>query len=268
MLSTLFNVVLYKPIFNIFVLLYNIVPGHDLGIVILGITILIRIVLYPLTSSSIKAQKSLQELQPKMDELKKKHAEDKQALAQATMELYKTHQVNPFKSCLPMLIQLPILIALYLVLQNGINSSNLGETLYSFVHNPGILNPISFGFLDLSKPQYILAVLAGFAQFLQSKSLMAKNPSGTISKTSESGEKKQEDMMAAMNKQMIYFMPIMTVLIGLRLPAGLTLYWFLSTLLMWLQQLFLSKKHGGNKIIPPSQPSANHPPVIEGQVVK
>lgn len=264
MLSTLFNVVLYKPIFNIFVLLYNIIPGHDVGLVILCITILIRLVLYPLTSSSIKAQKSLQELQPKMDELKKKHAEDKQALAQATMELYKTHKVNPFKSCLPMLIQLPILIALYLVLQNGLKSANLAETLYAFVHNPGVINPLSFGIVDLSKPNYILAVLAGLAQFLQSKSLTTKTApkvAGTASK--------DEDMMATMNKQMLYFMPIMTVIIGFRLPAGLTLYWFLSTLLMWVQQIIVSKRQSGtgNNSDKPNSAAAN-PPVIEGQIVK
>src|SRR3989338_3252927 len=101
----LFNTILYQPIFNIFVFLYNYIPGHDVGLVILAITILVRLALYPLTGSSIKAQKSLQELQPKMNELKQKYADDKQKQTQAIMELYKTSKVNPFASCLPMLIQ-------------------------------------------------------------------------------------------------------------------------------------------------------------------
>lgn len=265
-MSFVFNTILYKPIFNLFIFLYNILPGHDLGLVILVITILIRIALYPLTSSSIKAQKSLQDLQPKLEELKKKHANDKQALAQATMELYKTHKVNPFKSCLPTLIQLPILIALYLVLQNGITSHNLSETLYSFIKNPGTINPLSFGFLDLSKPNYILAVLAGIAQFVQAKSLSRKTPPKTAGK-----DGKDEDMMAMMNKQMLYMMPIMTVIIGFRVPAGLSWYWLLNTLLMWLQQIILSKKN-------PSLPNNSSPTiitsetqtknVIEGEIVK
>jgi YidC/Oxa1 family membrane protein insertase len=263
MLSQLFNAILYQPIFNIFVLLYNIVPGHDLGVVIIIITILIRLVLYPLTSSSIKAQKSLQDLQPKIDELKKKHANDKQALAQATMELYKTHQVNPFKSCLPMLIQLPILIALYLVLQNGLKSTDLAQTIYPFIHNPGTISAISLNFFDLSKPNIVLAVLAGVAQFLQARSMTTKKaPQGA-------GEgAKDEDMMAAMNKQMLYFMPVMTILIGLRIPAGLTLYWFFSTVLAWLQQIIVTKKQKTPPTPPLSPETTSEKKVIEGQIVK
>jgi len=264
MLSQIFTTILYQPIFNLFVSLYNIIPGHDLGIVILVITIIIRLVLYPLTSSSIKAQKSLQNLQPKMDELKKKYANDKQALAQATMELYKNHKVNPFKSCLPMLVQLPILIALYLVLQNGLKSNDLAQNLYSFIHNPGSINPISLGFFDLSKPNYILAVLAGVAQFLQSKSLSTK----TAPKTAGT-QAKDEDMMAMMNKQMLYFMPVMTMLIGFRIPAGLTLYWFFSTVLTWLQQIIISKKNKDTSSSQLNESSNNsEKKVIEGEIVK
>lgn len=263
MLSQLFNVVLYKPIFNVFVVLYNIIPAHDLGVVILIITILIRLALYPLTSSSIKAQKSLQELQPKLEELKKKFGSDKQGLATATMELYKTHKVNPFKSCLPTLIQLPILIAFYLVLQNGLSSHNLAESIYSFVHNPGTINPVSFGIFDLSKPNYILAFLAGIAQFIQAKSLSRKSAPKVAGATGT----KDEDMMAMMNKQMLYVMPAMTVIIGLRIPAGLSLYWFLSTMLMWVQQIIITKKHTTPTTTPPSS-SPTSPPVIEGQIVK
>ncbi len=262
MFSQIFNAILYQPILNIFVLLYNIVPGHDLGVVIIIITILIRLVLYPLTSSSIKAQKSLQDLQPKIEELKAKHANDKQALAQATMELYKTHQVNPFKSCLPMLIQLPILIALYLVLQNGLQSSDLSTSIYPFIHNPGTLNPISLKFFDLSKPNYILAVLAGVAQFLQARSMTTKK----APKVAGSGAK-DEDMMAVMNKQMLYFMPVMTILIGFRIPAGLTLYWFFSTVLAWLQQILVTNK----KTSPPTPPTpeiSSEKKVIDGEIVK
>jgi YidC/Oxa1 family membrane protein insertase len=263
MLSQLFNVVLYKPIFNIFVLLYNIIPTHDLGIVILIITILIRLAMYPLTSSSIKAQKSLQELQPKLNELKKKFGADKQGLAAATMELYKTHKVNPFKSCLPTLVQLPILIALYLVLQNGLSSHNLAESVYSFVYNPGTINPVSFGIFNLSKPNYILAILAGVAQFIQARSLSRKAapaPAGAGGK--------DEDMMAMMNKQMLYVMPVMTVIIGFRIPAGLSLYWFLSTMLMWVQQIIISKKSSTTPPVAPVSQTSTPSTVVEGEIVK
>lgn len=246
-----FNTLLYQPIFNVFVFLYNIIPGHDVGLVILAITILVRLALYPLTGSSIKAQRALQELQPKMAEIKKQFADDKQKQTQAIMELYKTNKVNPITSCLPMLIQLPILIALYMVLRDGLASANLTKTLYSFIGNPNSINPISLSVFNMANPNYALAVFAGLAQYWQAKTMSRKNP------PKEAGEgAKDEAMMSMMNKQMLYFMPVMTVVIGLNLPAGLTLYWFLSTLLMALQQMWQFKKPKSNGKI------------IEGEVVK
>lgn len=236
----LFNTIVYQPIFNGFVLLYNLIP--DVGIVILIITIIIKALLYPLTASSIKAQKSLSELQPKMDELKSKHKDDKQALAQETMKLYKEHKVNPLGSCLPILVQLPIFIALYMVLQAGLASNNF-DKLYSFVANPGQINTMTMGVFDLKKASIVLAVLAGAAQFFQSKMFVRKK----APKIAGTGAK-DENMASMMNKQMLYFLPIMTVFIGIKMPAGLTLYWFLSTVLTVLQQVILFKE----KTAPPS----------------
>ncbi len=247
----MFNTILYQPIFNVFVFLYNFIPGHDVGLVILAITILVRLALYPLTGSSIKSQRALQELQPKMADIKKQFADDKQKQTQAIMELYKTNKVNPLTSCLPMLIQLPILIALYMVLQDGLASKDLAKSLYPFISNPGTINQISLGFFNMAKPNYVLAVLAGLAQYWQAKTLSRKNP------PQEAGEgSKDEAMMSMMNKQMLYFMPVMTVVIGFSLPAGLTLYWFFSTVLMALQQIWQFKK-----------PKINGN-IVEGEVIK
>ncbi|MBI5729132.1 MAG: membrane protein insertase YidC [Candidatus Magasanikbacteria bacterium] len=256
MISSLFNIILYKPIFNLFVGLYNILPGHDLGVVIFVLTVLVRLALYPLTTSSIKAQKSMQELQPKMEAIKKDFPNDKQKQAEATMALYKTHKVNPLTSCLPMLVQLPLLIALFWVLRDGLASQNLGANLYSFVRNPGTLNPLSLGSFDLAKPSIALSVLAGLAQFFQAKTLTRKK----APKEAGAGGK-DEDMAAMMNKQMLYVMPVMTVLIGFKFPAGLTLYWFLSTALMLAQQLFMFRK--GDE---PGAPKADTK-VIEGKII-
>ncbi len=253
-----FHIILYQPIFNIFVGLYDLIP--DAGVVILIITIVIRLALYPMTNKSIKAQQSMQSLQPKMEEIKLKYKDDKQKQTQAIMELYKNNKVNPMGSCLPMLIQLPILIALYMVLRDGLASNNLAGNLYSFIPNPGKINVLSLGWLDLAKPNVVLAVLAGIAQFLQAKTMLRK----PAPKQAGSGAK-DENMMAMMNKQMLYFMPAFTVIIGISLPAGLTLYWFLGTVLMALQQVWLNKKkdeEGGN--ISGSQKDQK---VIEGKVV-
>lgn len=258
MFSQLFHVILYQPLFNIFIALYNVLPGHDVGVVILLLTFLVRLVLYPLTSSSIKSQRALQEMQPKMEEIKKKFPNDKQAQAQATMELYRTTKVHPLASCLPTLLQLPILIALYWVLRDGLASSNIAQNLYPFVHNPGQINQISVGIFNMANPNIVLAILAGAAQFFQAKTLSRKSPP----KEAGTGAK-DEDMMTMMNKQMLYLMPLMTVLIGSRFPAGLTLYWFFSTLLMVLQQMYINKKLAVNE--PPKNTDGK---VIEGQIVK
>jgi YidC/Oxa1 family membrane protein insertase len=167
------------------------------------------------------------------------------------MELYKTNKVNPLTSCLPILIQLPILIALYMVLQDGLASKDLTESLYSFVSNPGTINQISLSVFNMAKPNYVLAVLAGGAQYFQAKTLSRKNPPQGAGAGS-----KDEAMMSMMNKQMLYFMPVMTVVIGFGLPGGLTLYWFFSTVLMVLQQVwqFKQPKNSGDS--------------LEGEVVK
>lgn len=255
---SIFHTTLYQPILNVFVGIYNFVPGHDFGLVILVLTLIVRLVLYPLTAASIKAQRSMQEIQPKLEELKKKYADDKQMQAQATMELYKTHKVNPLASCLPMLIQLPILFALFYVLRDAVSGNTLSADLYSFVHDPGKLNTMTMGFFDLAVTKtpfaVVMALLAGGSQYLQAKSLVRKMP------PKEAGPgAKDESMTAIMNKQMLYFMPALTAIIGFSFPPGLTLYWFLSTMSMVAQQYWMNKK---NPVV------AESGKVIEGTIVK
>jgi YidC/Oxa1 family membrane protein insertase len=256
-MSEIFTFILLQPIFNIFVLIYNFIP--NVVIVILIITILIKILLYPLNSKSIKAQKDLSELQPKLEEIKTKHKGDQQKIASETMKLYSENKINPFGSCLPLLIQLPIFIALYWVLRAVLDPNQTFELLYSFVKNPEIINPISFG-LDLTRssdiPNLFIALLAGGAQFFQTKMLSKKRPTKPVSEGA-----KDEDMASMMNKQMLYMMPVMTVLIGYKLPAGLTLYWFLSTALTLLQQLIMFKKKDGDK-------NEMDKDVVEGKLLK
>lgn len=236
-MGQLFHTVLYQPILNFLVLIYNFTPGHDIGIAIIVMTIIIKLVLYPFSLKSIKSQKALQDIQPKIEEIKVKYKDNKEKLAQEMMTLYKNEKVSPFSSCLPLLIQLPFLIAVFEVFRSGLSNGSL-EVLYPFIDNPGSLNPIAFGFWDLSKPQIILAILAGLAQFWQVKMLSTKKPE---IKTDAS---KDESMMVIMNKQMMFMMPIMTVFIGASLPGGLSLYWFMTTLLTVFMQLiaFRNKK--------------------------
>ncbi len=245
-MSNILQTILYQPMFNAFVALYNLIP--DVGVVIILITIIIKLILYPLNKKAIVAQKNMAELQPKMEAIKEQYKGDQQKIAQETMQLYKTNKVNPLGSCLPILIQLPIFIAIYYVLRAGLSNGSF-DLLYPFVKNPDTIKTTTLGLLDLAKASYILAILAGAAQFWQAKMMYRKQPP----KAAGAGGK-DESMMAMMNKQMLYMMPAMTVIIGLSLPGGLSLYWFVSTLLTALQQKVMmrkgedSPKGGGNVI--------------------
>ncbi|NCO79886.1 hypothetical protein CO116_03080 [Candidatus Falkowbacteria bacterium CG_4_9_14_3_um_filter_38_19] len=234
-MANIFQVVFYQPILNLLIFLYNIIPGNDLGLAIIAMTVIIKLILLPLSKQSIRSQKSLQDLQPKINELKKRYADNKGAMGKAMMELYRQEKVNPFSSCLPLLIQLPFLWAVFGVFRNGLNGQSL-NLVYSFIHRPEIINPLSFGLIDLSKPNVVLAVLAGLAQFWQAKMMSTKRP------PLKSKGSRDEDMMAIMNKQMLYFMPALTVFIGLTFPGGLALYWLTTTVLTALQQLYLFKR--------------------------
>lgn len=233
-----FDVVLVRPLFNLLVFLYDTIPGSDMGVAIILLTLIIKFFLWPFMNSSLKSQKAMQELQPKIEELKQKHKDDKEALAKAMMTLYQQEKVNPLSSCLPLLIQFPILIALYQVLLKGFDPSAL-SMLYSFVPNPGEIQKFFFGIVDLSVPSLWLAVLAGVFQFFQSRMLIMKRPPKQVS---DSPGAKDETMLAAMNKSMLYFMPVMTVVIGASLPGGLALYWVTVTVFSIVQQMVVFRK--------------------------
>lgn len=234
-ITTIFNEFLYRPLFNILVFFYNVVPGHDFGVAIILITLLIRVVLFPLSRKGIKSRKALEELQPKIKEIQK-DKKNKEERARRMMELYKEHKINPASGCLPLLIQFPILIAIYRALIDILkNSNNLSAILYSSVKNPGVLNTLFLGTINLAAPSVFLAVLTGLFQFIQSKMMFKASP-----KAQSSGKKM--DMQKTMSRQMIYFMPLIIVFISLKLPAGLPLYWAVSTLFGIGEHLLIHRK--------------------------
>lgn len=234
----IFHTVLYQPMFNLLIGLYNVIPGGDIGFAIIALTVLVKAVLWPLMHASLKSQKALQELQPKLEALKEEHKGDKDKLAKAMMELYSTEKVNPLSSCLPVLIQLPILIALYHVLLAGLEVKNLND-LYPFIANPGQINEMFLGIVNLSERSIPLAILAGVFQFFQTRMLVARRPPKALRKKEGA---KDEDMLASMNESMLYFMPVMTVVIGITLPGGLTLYWVAVNIISIFQQWVAFKK--------------------------
>ena len=237
LIGQLFHEGLYRPLFNGLIILYNVIPLHDLGIAIILLTTIVRIILYPLVTRQFRSQKALSALQPKLKEIKEKYP-NKEEQTKKTLELYKTEGIHPASGCLPLLIQLPILIALYRVFFDGLNINSL-SALYPWVLRPESINPIAFGFLNLAVPNVVLAILAGISQFVQTKMMLPKTPASANPKKSS-----EPDIASMMNTQSLYVMPILTVVIGLRFPAGLSLYWVVTTLLGIYQQFIITKEHG------------------------
>lgn len=226
-----FDLLLYKPLFNFLVLLYNYLPGHDFGIAIIVLTLIVRLVLFPSSIKTIKNQKILTDIQPKIQEIQKKYKDNKEKQVKETLEIYKQAKINPFGSLLPTIIQLPLLIALYRVFGRGFNPSEL-VNLYGFIPNPGIINTNFLGLIDLSRPNIILAALAGIFQFIQTK----KSASLFKKTGAKSGFAK------TMQTQMVYFFPFLTVLILIGLPSALALYWAAGSIFLIIEQYLILNK--------------------------
>ena len=247
-MSFLFSELIYRPIYNLLIFAYNVIPLHDFGLAIVLVTILIKAVLIPISRKQIESQKKMTELQPKIKEVQQKYKNDKEKQSRALMELYKQNKTNPLSGCLPMIVQLVFLIAIYRVLFN-VSKAGLtvdGSGLYFFVQNPGQINRTFLGIIDLVSiinlnhlslavlPQLVLIILAAASQYIQTKMLMAKQTLKTNSQNSG-------DFAQMMSKQMLYFGPLLTLFIGIKFPAGLSLYWLVSTVFMIAQQYFIQK---------------------------
>jgi YidC/Oxa1 family membrane protein insertase len=218
-------------IFQALVFFYQLL-GSNFGLAIIALTLSIRAVLVPVTLPSLKSAKKMQSLKPHLDKLKKKHGNDKAKLQQAQLALYKEHGVNPAAGCLPQIVQLVILIALYQVFLQFLKTDQI---------NGHSIN-LSFLWLDLSKPDpfYILPVLAGLTQLVFS-AMMQSGIEHHPEKVSKKEDKKDDlDMATAMTQQMMFMMPVMTTIIALRFPSGLALYWVITTVFSLVQQYFIS----------------------------
>lgn len=214
--------------------LYNIIPGHDFGLAIIALTVAIRLLFFPLSVRTIRSQRALSKINPKIKEIKEKFKNDTQAQSAAIMNLYKEHKVNPLTGCLPLLIQLPILIALYQAFGAGFKPESL-NLIYGFIGNPGQIEPISLGFLDITSRSIVLAVMTGGFQFLQ----LRQNSAMMKSSSADSSQKE----MQALNSQMLYFFPVVIIIIGWNLPAGLLLYWLATTLFSMGEQMYIKARY-------------------------
>jgi len=235
-LSTFFNTILYQPLLNLLIIFYAYLPGHDFGVAVIILTLLIKIVLSPTSLKAARSQRTLSKLQPKIKEIQDKYKNDKAKQSQAMMEMYQKEKINPLSGCFPILIQLPILIAMYQVFLRGLTSEALRNSLYSFVPYPSSINLVFLGIIDLSQPSIFLAILAGVLQFFQSKLSIVSN------KAKEGKDSNKKDFSSMMQNQMLYFFPLLTVFIVWKFGSIIGLYWVVSALFSIGEQYIIKKR--------------------------
>lgn len=263
---TLFDTLFFGPIVNILVLLVrgleNLgIPGA-LGIAIIIVTLLIRILIWPLMASQLKTTKKMAELKPHLDELKKKHKEDKQAFAKAQMDLFKEHGVNPAGGCLPLLIQIPPMIAIYQVIYSFFSGQAGLDRINHVLYNPAwhlskVPNLDFFGMNLADKPSdfarvglliLLIPVLTAVLQLFQSRMMTPVTPKiqKNDSKKEKAEKESMEDAMASMQGQMLFIMPLMMGYITFTFPIGLALYLNTISIVGIFQQYLISGWGGLN----------------------
>ncbi len=218
---------------NLLAAFVALVPGGDIGLAVILLTVLVKVILFPLASKSIKSQVKMNLIQPEIDKIKNS-GKTKEEQARLTFELYKTNKTNPFSGCLLVLIQIPIIFALYYAFYKGINIDP--STLYSFTPIPTITSNNFLGLLDLTSKSIILAVLAGLSQFLQAY-FMPKPPVSTATKGSFN-----ESLQKSLQIQMKYVFPVVVTFIAYSISGAIALYWITSNVFATLQQIYLAKK--------------------------
>lgn len=239
----MFNTVLVRPFFNLLMLIYGVVPGHDFGLAIIIMTVLVRLLLWPILAQQLRSQKKMQNLAPDVARVKKAAKGDRQLESKMLMELYKEKEINPFASFVPLIIQFPLFIALYLALRDVIKPGEVAHLIYHSLNNvaaiktiiahPADFKPSLFGLINLSKASPILALIAGGTQYFQTKQLLPKKV--------EKGDS-QAQALASTSK----IFPILTFIIGLKLPSALALYWAVSSGVAILQQSVELKEDAGD----------------------
>lgn len=240
MISQIFHSVFYQPLYNGLVFLISVIPGADVGLAVVILTLLVKIIILPLSHRSVASQAKMRSIEPEIKKVKEQH-KDKQEQARQVMDLYKKHGVNPLSGCFLMVIQLPVIFALYWVFLKGL-AHNIDQTLlYSFVTAPEHINTLFLGLVDMSKKNIILAALAGISQYFQMKFSMPPIPK-------DNGEKKKGDLSFKdeftknMNLQMRYMLPGIVFFVAYSISSAVALYWLVSNLFSIGHELIVKRK--------------------------
>ncbi len=236
-MAGLIYTIVYQPLLNILVFLYNTISFNDLGIAVILITIIIKLFLHPLGIKAAKSQKEMEKIQPEIKKIQEKYKENKEQQSKKIMELYKNKKINPFAGILPIIIQLPILISLFQIFRRGIEKEEM-KHLYSFISEPSVVNYSFLNTIDLSEPFIPFAIIAGLGQYFQMKITFNRKKDGE-----KKDEKEKSDFGKVMQNQMIYFLPGFTFFILLSMPSVVGLYWIITIIFSVLQQRIVQKEN-------------------------
>ncbi|MEI7765139.1 MAG: YidC/Oxa1 family membrane protein insertase [bacterium] len=234
MITQIWNAILYKPLLNILAFLVSIIPGGDVGVAVIILTLLVKTALFPLSQKSIESQAKMNLLNPELTKIKNSGA-SKEEQAKQTFDLYKKYKTNPFSGCLLVLIQIPIIFALYYVFLRGLNFD--ASSLYSFIQTPANISMKFLGIFDIGKNHIMfLAILAGVSQFFQAYYMPKPAP------TSGGGTSFQDSFAKSMNTQMKYVFPFIVAFIAYSLSGAVALYWVTSNIFAVGQQVYIRRK--------------------------
>lgn len=233
MFSDIFHAVAYDPIYNLLVFLVDIVPGGDVGVAVILATIAVKIVLFPLSLSAVRTQMVLKVVQPKIKEVQERLKDKREEMAKELMALYKEHKINPFSSLLLFIIQIPIIIALYLVFLREAFPNINTDILYAFVQIPQAINLEFLGFITVTEKSIVLALLAGITQFFQVRFAM---PDPGPRKENAS---MKDDMLRNLQVQMRFMLPVLITIFAYLISAVVALYFITSNLFAIGQELYM-----------------------------
>ena len=238
MIRELLKTFFYDPFYNGVVFLIALLPTHDVGIAVIAFTVLVKVILFPLSQKSIRTQILMREIDPELKKLREQYKDNPERQARETFALYKEKKISPFSSFALLLIQIPIVLGLYFVfLRGGLPAIDL-STLYGFVMPPEAIRMTLFGVFDISGKSIILAGLAGITQFFQARLLTP-----VIKKKKDGTNTLKDDIAHSMNIQMRYVMPIIIAFIAYTLSAVVALYWVVNNILTILQELLVRRMH-------------------------
>lgn len=233
MFSFLYHTFIYDPIYNLLIALTALVPAGDLGVAIIVLTILVKIILYPLSQKAVVTQKAMREIEPHVQKIRKEIKDPQQQFAKL-QALYREHKVNPFSSFLLLFIQIPILYALFFVVQD---IKVVPELLYSFVPAPQSINTLFLGILDITKPHLFVTILVVVTQFILAQ-LMSPAP---IKREEGKELSFQEEFTRSLGVQTKYILPLFIGFISYTFASAISLYWITNNLFSIGQELYAKR---------------------------